>query len=277
MKGIISFFKTRTFALHFILAVISLTLVLWFIFKLMGSYTQHGEIVKVPDFTGQHLKDLDNFVADKQVRYEIIDSVYSPKDEPGVVIRQEPEKETDVKHNRTIYLYVTSLLPPQIAMPKLVDRSLRQATAMIESYGLKLGKTKYVADPCSNCILKQFYEGKEIGAGTLIKKGSVIDLQVGKGFDAGNAEGTTVPDVIGLSYCEAKKKLQDVALNIGALIFDKPVKDSCSAYVYRQSPMGGSSIVGSGIDLYLTGDKSKLELLNKNSSTDDEPEDEENQ
>ena len=51
---------------------------------------------------------------------------------------------------------------------------------MIESYGLKVGKITEIAGDCNGCVLKQFYKGKEIAAGEAIKKGSKIDLMVGK-------------------------------------------------------------------------------------------------
>ncbi len=165
--------------MHFLLAIVSLALVLWILFRLLNVYTNHGETVEVPDFKGKFIPELDQFVKDKNVRYLIIDSLYDPKEKPGIVLKQDPEAKSQVKHNRTIYLYVTSMLPPQIAMPKLVDRSLRQALFMIESYGLKIGKQTQVKGDCNGCILKQLYKGSEITPGTPIKKGSVIDLEVG--------------------------------------------------------------------------------------------------
>ncbi len=271
MKAFFQYLKTGHFIKHLVLASVAAILVFWGAFRYMGSYTQHGEVVKVPDFSGQAISGLDKFIMGKHIKYEIIDSVYAPNEKSGIVIRQEPEKDFEVKHNRTIYLYVTSILPPQMVMPKLVDRSLRQATAMIESYGLKLGRLQYVNDACSNCILKQLHKGKEITAGTHIKKGSVIDLEVGKGLV--DAAFTAIPDVTGLSFCDARKKILSATMNLGTLVFDKPIKDSCKAIVYRQSPANGSGASGREIDLYLTTDESKLDLL-KNSSkpNNDDPE-----
>ena len=96
------------------------------------------------------------------------------------MIKQDPEAKSMVKHNRIIYLYVTSTQAPQMAMPKLVDRSTRQAVFMIESYGLKVGKITEIAGDCKGCVLKQYFNGKEIMPGDAIKKGSKIDLSVGK-------------------------------------------------------------------------------------------------
>lgn len=174
------FIKTKQFFIHAALALITSVVLLWACFKFTAVYTQHNITVTVPDFTGKPVAELNAFIADKKLRYEIIDSIYSTQQEPGTIIRQDPEKDNEVKENRVIYLYVTSMQPPQISMPKLVDRSSRQAIGMLESYGLKASIT-YVSDACKNCVLRQVYKGKEIAAGTPVKKGSVIELVVGKG------------------------------------------------------------------------------------------------
>lgn len=180
MKGFFAFLKSRQFFLHFGLAILSIIITLWILVSMLNSYTQHGETVEVPDFTGKNISELNNFISGKDVRYLIIDSIYAPKEKPGTVIRQDPETKTKVKRNRTIYLYVTGMLPPQIAMPKLIDRSERQAILMIESYGLKVGKITQVPGDCSGCVLGQFVKGKAIEPGANVKKGTVIDISIGK-------------------------------------------------------------------------------------------------
>lgn len=194
MKDFFGYLKSKVFLKHFVLSIVCLTIVLWILFKLLGVYTHHGETAEVPDFKGKTIAELDKFVSDKNVGYTIIDSVYSPEEKPGIVIKQDPEAKSLVKHNRMIYLYVTSTQAPQMAMPKLVDRSTRQALFMIESYGLKVGKITEVAGDCKGCVLKQFFNGKEIVPGDAIKKGSKIDLTVGKkedGYSTAISDSTT--------------------------------------------------------------------------------------
>ncbi len=181
MNTIPSIIKTKKFWMHFIIASFSAIVFLWIFFQCMNLYTDHNDFVTVPDFKGKPIAQLDQFIEDKEITYKIIDSLYLPDQQPGVVINQDPMINCKVKKNRKIYLYVSSLVAPQIMMPKLIDRSLRQATSMIESYGLKTGRINYINDPCVNCILKQLIDGEEIKPGTPIKKGSQIDLVVGKG------------------------------------------------------------------------------------------------
>jgi len=180
MKEFFIFLKSKLFYKHLAIAIITLIIALWGVVKFLDIYTHHSETAEVPNFKGKQISELDNFIEGKNVRYIIIDSIYDPSENPGIVVKQDPEEKSLVKHNRIIYLYVTSTQAPQIAMPKLVDRSDRQAIFMIESYGLKLGKITEISGDCKGCVLKQFYKGKEIEVGVAIKKGSKIDLLVGK-------------------------------------------------------------------------------------------------
>jgi beta-lactam-binding protein with PASTA domain len=180
MGGFFIYLKSWTFFKHLAIAFICLVFVLWGLIKLLDTYTLHGETADVPDFKGIPISELGNFVKDKNVRYCIIDSLYDAKQKAGIVIKQDPEAKTLVKHNRIIYLYVTSSQAPQITMPKLIDRSERQALSMIENYDLKIGRITEVPGNCKGCVLKQLNNGNEIAPGMLIKKGSKIDLYIGK-------------------------------------------------------------------------------------------------
>jgi beta-lactam-binding protein with PASTA domain len=179
-KRLFEFIKSRAFLINLGIAIIALPLVIWIIFGWLGSYTRHNDYVTVPDFKNLKIRQLEEFVADKNVEYEIIDSIWDPKLQKGLVIRQDPEPGSKVKDGRKIYLYVTAVQSPKIAMPKLEDLSMRQAQAVCESYGL-LVDFKYVEDPCNGCVVKQMYNGKRIEPGTLIEKGQKVTCQVGKG------------------------------------------------------------------------------------------------
>lgn len=272
-KGIFQFIKSKTFLKHLAVYTIVICLLFWVLLSWLKSSTNHGVAIKVPDFTNVKLADLDKFISDKSVRYLVIDSIYDVKAPKGTVVKQEPEAGAEVKENRIIFLYVTSILPPSIQMPKLVDRSMRQAASMITSYGLKLGKIKFVPDQCANCILEQMVKGKKIAPGEVIEKGTVIDLVVGEGL---SDEEVGIPCLYGLTRKEAMEKLAESSLSTGSITYDEP-KDSLSSKVYRQSPSCGkesTTNVGSAIDLFFTADKNKIP--NKSDTTansnDEDPE-----
>lgn len=258
MSNLFAFIKSKYFFKQVIIAIIALPFLFWIIFKCLDIYTNHGETTEVPDFSNVKLNDLDNFIVGKGVRYIVIDSLYDMKKPRGVVIQQEPEAKTLVKYNRTIYLYVTSLVPQRVNMPNLLDASPRQAIQILESYGLKLGKR--ISKPGLSCVLEQHLNGKNIKPGTTIAKGSVIDLIIGQGE---NEETVSVPCLTALSYKEALLQLTEGNLTEGTILCEgcKTHKDSIKAHVYKQMPdctEGTQVPSGSSIDLYLTLDPNKI-------------------
>ncbi|MEX2380154.1 MAG: hypothetical protein WD530_05390, partial [Vicingaceae bacterium] len=177
------------------------------------------------------------------------------------IIEQDPVEGYEVKHGRKIYLTVSAYAPPQISMPDLNDMSLRQATTLLETFGLEVGELTYKPDVCANCILEQFYEGEEVHAGMSIPKGAVIDLVLGQGL---SNEMTEVPYLIDFTTDLAAELLKANYLNVGSLNFDETVEtaeDSAEARVYRQIPFYSeepSIPMGSSVDLFLTKDTNRI-------------------
>jgi eukaryotic-like serine/threonine-protein kinase len=147
--------------------------------KFLSSYTNHGQFVEVPDYRGMSTLKLSEFNEGKGVNYQIIDSLYDPREKAGKVLRQDPDPGSKVKHNRKVYLYVTCMVPPQITMPRLIDRSERQARFIIETYGLKVGRVEYEKADCEGCVITQSVRGRNVQPGDPVKKGSVVNLVVG--------------------------------------------------------------------------------------------------
>ena len=154
MKNILLFIKSKTFLIHFTLILLVHFIVFFITILCLKSYTKHGDFTLVPNFTNQNVIDLPNFIIDKEVTYKIIDSIFNPKEKKGIVLRQEPKANSKVKYNRTIYLYITAMVAPQIIMPKLIDRSERQAKFIIQTHGLKVGK---IEEKLSHSVISNRY------------------------------------------------------------------------------------------------------------------------
>src|SRR5688500_2950012 len=107
MHSFITFIRSRQFFIQLAIILLVIFLIFFCILKILSSYTNHGQYVVVPDFTGKMVVTLPEFINDKKVAYRIIDSIYDPNEKPGIVLRQDPEPNSKVKHNRTVYLYVT--------------------------------------------------------------------------------------------------------------------------------------------------------------------------
>ncbi len=180
--------KTKKFWINIgLMAAISLV-VLLICFLLLGTYTRHGKYVEVPDFTKMNAGELSDSRYAADFDFEVVDSVYFADASGGSVVKQDPLPGVMVKKDRTIYLTVATSHADKIKMPNLKDLSLRQATSLLETFGLKVGSLEYVADFAQNAVYAQKYRGVEIDPDAEIAKGAVIDLVIGGGNNYRSAE-----------------------------------------------------------------------------------------
>lgn len=264
MSTFISFLKSRTFFINLLSALLVTVLLLAFVYKWLNGYTRHGETITVPDLRGQKVSGLKSFLEFKNLSYKIADSsIFDPNLPPGTVIEQDPKPNENVKDGRTIYITITRTMAPEIKMPDLIDVSYRQAEAILNSYGLKVGEIIYKPDLAKNAVLSMEINGYTIKPNDGISKGSTIDLVLGDGY--GNTQ-VDVPDLYNFTLSEALFVLKGSALNVGRIEYDGTVLDTLKAKIYKQYPEAGdSSFISQGqiIDVYLTGSSSVLESNRK--------------
>ena len=255
------FIFSKTFLINIVIALLLAVGIILGIFKFIDGYTHHGETISVPSLEGLPVADVKTVLSEKGLRFAILDSIYVPKAEKGVVLDQNPRADDFVKLNRTIYITISKVIPPKITMPNVVDMSLRLAVAKLESYGLKV-QTKYKPSECVNCVLSQELNNKKIDPKTPINKGVTILLIIGSGTS--NTK-VLAPYLIGLSQDEARQKLMKSSLNIGFSDYSncETLEDSLNAKVFRQTPVRSQNIainMGSDVDLYFTCDTSLIDI-----------------
>jgi eukaryotic-like serine/threonine-protein kinase len=239
----------------------SVVILLLLIFLSLRVYTHHGKSSPLPDFTGLTEAQLQHLIKSKKLRYTIIDSVHMDNAPKGVVLEQSPRPGEHVKKNRRIFFTINAWTVEQVAVPNLTDYSLRNARAMLESFGMSIGDLIYIPSEYTNLVLGQHMNGKPVIPGTLVPRGTRIDLLVGRGL---SSETTAVPNLIGMKLYEARRIAQSVYLNIGATIYADSIytaTDSLKAFVWRQNPPSQRGFVlhlGASIDLWLTTDESLI-------------------
>lgn len=203
---------------NLILMIGGVSLIIFFLFYIYFPIkTNHGDTITVPNLIGMELKDIDEFLSDRDLRYEILDdSSYSSEYPPYSILQQNPSENEKVKENRKIYLTLNSSIPPKIKMPKIINGSVKNAQLILKSYDLKLGEITYVPDMARNAVLKMFIEGDSVSENDLVLKGSIVDLEVGNGL--GNQIFDT-PDLIKLDLEEARFTIIGSGLRLGNIIY----------------------------------------------------------
>lgn len=233
------FAKTRLFWLHVLAASLTVALFMVICVFFIDAYTLHDSSVKVPDFKGLYAKDLDKFVEDYSVSYKIIDSTSTGDEAKGTIVKQEPDAGSIIKEGRVIYLTVKAMQNEQVRMPNVEGLPIKIASEELEAFGLKPGRripiesSEIIVRGSDSPVIRQLYKNKEIKPGTLIDKGSAIDMEYIR-----NAEGEQilVPDLSGLTIANAREELLSVGLFIGSIFPDKSPVDSLQAKIYRQYP-----------------------------------------
>ncbi len=244
---------SKRFFFHLVSALCMVVLIFGLTYKWLASYTKHGSTITVPDIRELRVEEAQRFLGNKSLRFRVTDStVFDMERPPGTIIEQDPAPGAKVKENRTIYVSITRTKPPTVRMPNLVDVSFRQAEAILQSYGLKMGEITYKPDLCKNCVLRYEIGGKAVETGTEIPKGTAIDFVLGDGFGKSRIH---VPALTGLTLEEALFVIRGSMLNVGAVVPDGTVRDTMNAIVYKQEPpAGGTDMISQGeaIDLFIS-------------------------
>ncbi len=229
-----------------------LMLFLGFFFLYLPFSTNHGQSITVPDFAGMDEAKLEDFLDERNLRYEIADCTFIAGQKPLTVVRQHPNAGMIVKEGRKIYVYITSLNAPNIKMPQLVNRTYRSAILELKRVGLQLGSVKYVPDLAQQTVLNQLVNGRAIQAGQLIAQGSKIDLEVANGI------GTTempVPELVGKTLEEALFILVGSKLKTHFIMYEPDAAEAPGTVIFQNPDFGaGNKIrVGESIDIKVAG------------------------
>ncbi|MCX2742253.1 PASTA domain-containing protein [Mangrovivirga sp. M17] len=242
------------------LILIATFFILYLVFYvILPKITLHGEVITVPNVTLKTIEDLEEDLLSRNLEYEIKpDSDFNKNFPAEVVLKQYPEPGTKVKKGRVVSLTLNASHPPEIKMPKLVDSGVKSAMKELKSYGLEVGEIIYEPG-MANLVLDQQIDGKTIEPGTMIYKGTPVDLVVGdQGAPIDN------PNIKGLNYFEAETILLGSGLKIGEIFQQSVPADSAGpGTVLRQMPPAGQKVyTGTLIDLWIVEvDSSAIEEM----------------
>jgi eukaryotic-like serine/threonine-protein kinase len=261
MKDFIRFLISRIFWKHLAIIAGIAILITLSVFIGLKIYTKHGKAYAVPDLRGLTVEEAGMVTRARRLRLKVSDSVFISHEARGTVIDQNPAPNFRVKEKRTIFLTINAMNPERVSMPDVTGVSLRQARAIIETRGLEVGTLIYVPDIALNNVLRQQYKGEDIKPGEMVIRGERIDLVLGEGL---STRTTYVPDLLYLTLEEARNRILESSLNLGATLYDNSVEteeDSLDAFIWRQRPEYETDVqmrLGSIIDLWLSVDSTLL-------------------
>ncbi len=128
----------------------------------------------------------------------------------GHILSQDPPPGKRIKEGRFVNL-VVSQGPEEMAVPQVTGVTLTRARSLLELSGLKLGTMTSV--PCDTVPVGRIIS-TDPPEGTLVARGSVIDLAVSTGE---YLQKMSMPNLIGRSLEEASQILSEHNLELGVI------------------------------------------------------------
>lgn len=226
---------TRRFWLQFL--GLNLILVVGVLAALNG-YTSHGEAIEVPSLVGKSLEEAESLLTDMELESVVVDSQFVEGMDPSAVVACDPSAGLLVKKGRRIYLTLNLKDLPMVPLPILTDLSLRKATLDLQNKGFQVGQLIYQPDIAHNTVLSGQRNGLTLASGTLLPRGTRVDLVIGMSNMDTLVE---VPSLTGLTLDEARIFLAESALSLGSVNYLGEVSDSSKALIVRQRPMPGGN------------------------------------
>ncbi|TKD59056.1 PASTA domain-containing protein [Flavobacterium sp. ASW18X] len=182
MKDFIGFLKSKTFLIQLAIAMVLIVIFVFVILGWLKSTTNHGEFVQVPDFSKMSVMDMRKTAEAAGLRYEVLDSTdYNPEYPRFSILEQNPKAGSKVKHNRKIYFTVNPSGYKKVSVPKIIQVTRRNATAMLRAVGLDVQRVTYIDELGKDMVYRVKYKGKDISPGEKLPKTSKVELICGNG------------------------------------------------------------------------------------------------
>ena len=199
-----------------------------------SSSTAVQGMIETPVFVGVSLHEAEAKAAEAGVQVEVQSSESSDTIPVNFILRQNPEPQTIVRKGRVITV-VTSSGPLSLTLPDFVGGKFEVAQAFIVTNQLVLGDLVEQVDASAvGTVLAQ-----EPAGNADVDRGSVVTLTISRGTMA------TMPDLVGLSLTESKKRLSALGLSVSKVIVS-PQMTQPAQLVLRQEPASGDAIEKGG-------------------------------
>ncbi|CAM5494740.1 Stk1 family PASTA domain-containing Ser/Thr kinase [Streptomyces aurantiogriseus] len=188
--------------------------------------------VAVPSVLGKTLEDAKSELEGDKYQFVVETKEEVSTEEPGTVIKQNPELGNEVEKGSKITLTIAKA-EEKATVPDVLNQTCDQAKAQMQANDL-----------VGNCTEVETQDPNQVGkviqtvpsANSQADKGSQVQIQIGK---APENQQTQVPgNLQGLSLKDAKKALQDAGLNVGSITGS----NDDNARVFSSDPAPGSTV-----------------------------------
>ena len=196
-----------------------------------------------------------------------VEEEYSVDYAKGLVIRQDPESDTELEEGKTLTLVVSkgTRTEDKVSVPEVVGKRESSAKSELEAAGLKVSvKTKYSTDVAKGKVISQ-----SPGSGNQVTKNSTVVITVSQGEKPETM--VRVPNLRYFTESGARSELKNSNLVLGSVLTE--YSDSVEkGLVIRQTVSSGSKVKeGTAVGIYVSlGPRQTATTADQGSTADEE-------
>ncbi len=196
-----------------------------------------------------------------------VEEEYSADYAKGLVIRQDPESDTELEEGKTLTLVVSkgTRTEDKVSVPEVVGKMESSAKSELEAAGLKVSvKTKYSTDVAKGKVISQ-----SPGSGNQVTKNSTVVITVSQGEKPETM--VRVPNLRYFTESGARSELKNSNLVLGSVLTE--YSDSVEkGLVIRQTASSGSKVKeGTAVGIYVSlGPRQTATTADQDSTADEE-------
>ena len=169
------------YVLNLLLAVVVACALIYGTLVWLDKYTRHNEAVVVPDVKGLKIEEAAEFLKNNNLRYNVIDSVFSKDVDPGAIVELVPSAGSKVKEGRIVFITVNALTSQMATIPEVEDLSFRQAYALLKARGFEKVEIEYVPGDFKDLAVSVDLRGRTLAKGEHVPLTAPLVLKVSSG------------------------------------------------------------------------------------------------
>lgn len=181
MSGFLSKLIKNPIVLNLLAAVILTIAIIMGTLSWLDTYTRHNEAVVVPDVKGLTVEKAEEFFTSNNLRYNVVDSVYSKDVAPGAILEIRPSAGSKVKEESIVYITVNAKTSQMAILPEVADLSFRQAYALLKASGFTRVEIVYQPGEYKDLAIGVETNGTPIEAGKYVPLTAPLELLVSNG------------------------------------------------------------------------------------------------
>jgi len=199
---------------HILIFIITgLFLVLFINYLLMPTYINQRSMIAIPNLEGLSVLEAESITKSEGIQVVVADTIFTNDINPGIILEQFPAAGREVKLGRAIKIKVTQF-NEKILVPELLGKTLRSSEIELDQIGINVDSVYYSYSPNYPKGIVSWQSPAPLDS---IRKGFGVRLEVSTGLAPNDF--VTIPDLQGIFYSEAIKKIDEMGLKEGSVKF----------------------------------------------------------